>query len=72
MAANPKRLGAEIGILSVLHTWVRTCCSILMFTASFRREDSRRTNAIGSLLAIASFCQSRLYAVSFAASLSMD
>jgi hypothetical protein len=50
----------------------KICCSILIFTASFRREASRPINAIGSLLAIASFCRSRLYAVSFAASLSMD
>jgi len=31
MAANPERLGAEIGMIAILHTWGRTCCSIRTF-----------------------------------------
>jgi hypothetical protein len=33
VAANPRHLGAEIGFLSVLHTWDKTCSVILMSTA---------------------------------------
>jgi hypothetical protein len=33
VAANPKHLGAEVGVLSVLHTWARAFSTTRTFTA---------------------------------------
>src|SRR3954453_18954856 len=38
VAADPKHLGAEIGFLSILHTWARTYSCIRTFTAWFPLE----------------------------------
>jgi len=36
IAADPKHLGAEIGFFAVLHSWDRTCFTILIFIVSSR------------------------------------
>ena len=49
VAANPKRLGAQIGFISILHTWGQNLLFILMSTAWCRLADSRRRpRAMGS------------------------
>ncbi len=40
VAANPKRLGAQIGFISILHTWVKTYCFILISTALYQLVGS--------------------------------
>ena len=45
--AHPKHLGAEIGFLSVLHTWGRSSCTIPTSTASCPPAASRPTHALG-------------------------
>jgi hypothetical protein len=56
IAADPKHLGAEIGVISILHTWGQTCCCIPTSTAPFLRADSPQTTVAGSVLDIRSFC----------------
>ena len=47
VAANPRHLGAEIGVLSILHTWGRRWSAIPTSTASCRRADSRLITRAG-------------------------
>ena len=68
LAADPRHLGAEIGLIGILHTWDKICCSIRTFTVSFRRADWRRTGRPGLLRANDSFCPSKCWAVSSAIS----
>jgi hypothetical protein len=49
IAADPKRLGAAIGFLAVLHTWDRTSISTRIFTAWCPVAVSLRTARVGSL-----------------------
>ena len=37
VAADPRHLGAEIGAISILHTWGQNLCCIRTFTALFLR-----------------------------------
>ena len=55
IAADPKHLGAEIGILSILHTWGRNLSPIRISTALSRREASLPITPAGCLLAIPAF-----------------
>src|SRR5271154_7445418 len=45
IAADPKHLGAETGMIAILHTWGRPSPIIPMFTASCRAAASDRTGA---------------------------
>ncbi len=54
IAIDRKHLGAEIGVISILHTWGRTCSCIPTFTAPFPRADSRQIIVNGSAHAILS------------------
>jgi hypothetical protein len=56
VAADPKHLGAEIGVISILHTW-RTSSFTRTFTASFLREVCHWTGTTGYVPNIRSFCQ---------------
>jgi hypothetical protein len=47
-AADPRLLGASIGFLAVLHTWVRICIYIRTCIASYPEEASHRTAPAGS------------------------
>src|SRR5580704_11804964 len=63
IAADPRHLGASIGFLAVLHTWVRTCIFIRICIASFPAEDSPRMAPAGSPAArIPSSCPPRFSA----------
>ena len=42
IASDAKHLGAEIGVITILHTWDRTCSCIPTFTVSFPRADSHQ------------------------------
>ncbi len=58
IAADPKHLGAEIGLTAVLHTWgQKTSIIILMSTASFRAAASPPTANAGYPAGRASFCR---------------
>jgi hypothetical protein len=56
IAADPKHLGAKIGVISILHTWGKTCCCIPTFTAPFPRAEYHWTTVVGSALGILSSC----------------
>ena len=58
VAADPRHLGAEIGAISILHTWGKTSCCI---RTSLRYPGGRspRTTPAGSAPVILSFCRSR-------------
>src|SRR5512144_2206866 len=58
IAADPKHLGARIGITAVLHTWARRSPIIRTCTSSSRAAASRRTEADGYRADLASFCRS--------------
>ena len=66
VAADHKHLGAEIGFLSILHTWGRLCNVIHTFTVSCRAAACPRTGNAGSVRD--SFCRSESWAGSFGAS----
>ena len=56
VAADPARLGAEIGFLSILHTWGQTLCSdTRTSTVSCPAVDCRLTTRSGSARHPASF-----------------
>lgn len=59
IAADPRRLGAQIGFLAVLHTWSQTYSTILISTVWSQLGESRRTVLAGSLAALSSFCRRR-------------
>ena len=55
IAADAKHLGAEIGVIAILHTWGgRTCFCIPTFTVSFPRAGFREIIVDGSARAILS------------------
>lgn len=54
IASDPKHLGAEIGVIGILHTWGRTYCCIPTFTVSCPPAGSRRITVDGSGRAILS------------------
>jgi hypothetical protein len=54
--ADPKYLGAKIGVISILHTWGQTCCCIPTFTAPFLRAEYRQTTVVGFALGILFSC----------------
>jgi hypothetical protein len=56
VAADPKHLGAEIGFLSVLHTWGQTLQPHPTCTAWCPPADCRRITGAGSALGITSSC----------------
>jgi hypothetical protein len=58
IAADPKRLGAEIGFFAVLHTWDLTCFIILIYTVSFPAVGSLRIAPSGFPARLDSFCPS--------------
>jgi hypothetical protein len=68
LARNPHHLGADIGFLSVLHTWGKIYWLILTSTASFPPVASRPTAPTGSILATPSSCPSTYSVASSAAS----
>ena len=72
VAADPKRLGAEIGFLSILQVGVLTSCSIPMSTVSSPAADSHPTTSAGSIRIRASCCPSRCFVASFATSSCSD
>jgi hypothetical protein len=47
VAADPRHLGAEIGVLSILHTWGKLWCAIRMCIVSCRRADYRLITSAG-------------------------
>ena len=55
VAADAKHLGAEVGIISILHTWDRTCSCTRMFTVPFRRAGCLRITNAGCARGIHSF-----------------
>src|SRR5262252_6910341 len=57
IAADPKHLGAEIGLVAMLHTWARPFSIIRMSTASCRAAARPWTACDGSPAARASSCQ---------------
>jgi hypothetical protein len=57
VAADPKHLGADIGFLSVLHTWGRICKPIRTYTASSPPVDCRQTTRAGFNPGTTSFCR---------------
>ena len=57
VAADPKHLGADIGFLSVLHTWGRICKPIRTYTASSPPVDCRQTTRAGFIPSTTSFCR---------------
>jgi hypothetical protein len=56
VAADPQRLGAHIGFLAVLHTWVKTCNTTRISTAWFQGAACRRIAPGGFLPAMVSCC----------------
>src|SRR5580704_4947998 len=71
IAADPKRLGAEIGFFSVLHTWNQNCSIIPTFTASSLPAVCLAIIPIGCALEmIASFFRKEFSTKSSAASFS--
>jgi hypothetical protein len=58
IGADPKHLGAEIGLVAVLHTWGRTCITIRTSIASCRVAAWRRTARAGLPAGPASSCRS--------------
>jgi len=56
VAAEPRRLGAEIGFLSILHSWDRTCCPITISMPWFPAADCRPTASAGFIPAIPCSC----------------
>jgi hypothetical protein len=70
IAADPKRLGAKIGFMAVLHTWARPCCIIPMSIVWSRREGSRPIIGDGFPADPSSFCPSTYSVLSFAESFS--
>jgi hypothetical protein len=72
LAADPKRLGAEIGFLSICIAGVPTPCTIRMSTVSSPAADSHPTTSAGSIRIRASCCPSRCFVASFATSYCSD
>ena len=66
IAADPKHLGAEIGMIAILHTWGQTLTITRTCTASSPAAASAPTGA-GSPAAPASSCPSTCFRVSTAA-----
>ena len=56
IAADPKHLGAALGLVAVLHTWGRTCTIIRIFTASSPVVGHLPMGHAGSVAAPASSC----------------
>ena len=54
IASDPKHLGAEIGVIAILHTWGQNLLLHPTFTVSFPPAGSRRTIVAGSARAILS------------------
>ena len=54
IAADPKHLGAKIGVISILHTWGQNLLLHPTFTAPFLRAEYRQTNVVGSALSMLS------------------
>jgi hypothetical protein len=71
VAADPKHLCAEIGFLSILHTWGQTFQRLHTFTAWCPAAGYRRITHNGSRRQITSSCRCECSAVSFAASSSL-
>jgi hypothetical protein len=57
IAADPKHLGAEIGLVAVLHTGARTCTIIRTFIASCPAAVPRSITRAGSPVAGGSSCR---------------
>jgi hypothetical protein len=72
VAADPKHLGAEIGFLTVLHTWGQTCKLIPTYTASSQPVVCHQTTPAGSGPGNSSSCPGRCSAGFFVASSWMD
>jgi hypothetical protein len=73
VAADPKHLGAEIGFLSILHTWGDRPCSVIRtFTALCLAEDCHPITDAGFPHQLTSSCRSGFSAASFAESLWPD
>jgi hypothetical protein len=56
-AADARHLGAEIGMISILHTWGQNLLLHRMCTASFRQAGSRRGAIDGFGPDTRSFCR---------------
>jgi hypothetical protein len=72
IAADPKYLGAEIGFLSILHTWGQNVLAIHIPTASFLPAACLRTTSAASILTLVSCYRFRCSAPSSARSSSLD
>jgi hypothetical protein len=72
VAADPKHLGAEIGFLSILHTWGQNLLLIHIFTAWFPLADSHRITSTGFTLSMLSSSLSKFLVGSAGASSSED
>src|SRR4051794_8998731 len=57
IAADPRHLGAEIGVVAVLHTWARPCTTIRTSIASSRAVAPHRTARAGSAAGPGSSCR---------------
>lgn len=57
IAAEPKHLGAVIGLVAVLHTWGRTCSIIRIFTASSPAAGPLPMELAGSVAGPAFSCR---------------
>ena len=72
VAADPKHLGAELGFVSILHTWGQTLAPHPHIHCVVPGGGLARTTRAGSLPVPASCYRSRCSAASFEASLSRD
>ena len=59
IASDPKHLGAEIGVVAILHTWGQNLLLHPTFTVSFLPAGSRWIIVDGSARAILSFYPSK-------------
>ena len=67
IAADPKHLGARVGLTAVLHTWGSALTHIRMSTSSFPAAACRRTDRAGSPASPASSCRCACCRASFVA-----
>src|SRR4051812_36781092 len=57
IAADPRHLGAKVGVIAVLHTWARRSTTTRTRTASCRPAGSPLTEAVGWPVGRASSCR---------------
>jgi hypothetical protein len=57
MAADPKRLGARIGFLAVLHTWTQRLQHHPHIHCACQPEGCPQTDSVGSVRAGSSSCR---------------